>query len=161
MALLPALAGCAVSSPFAIQSTGAGPQRETSITLASAAEADSTRGHFARALEQAFAARSVRVAEGAPLLADFSATVSLAQSGVLRGKGDTVEASAEPDWIAAPRRPRRFDKCDAQRLRATLVVYDRANGAITYRGSGEGTDCAFDDGAIADLADRLVADAMR
>ncbi|MEO0463182.1 MAG: hypothetical protein AAF127_08630 [Pseudomonadota bacterium] len=101
------------------------------------------------------------MADDAPLLADYSMALGDAANGVLRGKGRYTEGKQEQDWITSPRRKRRFDKCEAQRLRGTLVLYDRASGQKVYRGSGEAVECEFGDAEIAALAQQLVDDAIR
>ncbi len=159
-ALLVPMAGCAVSQPLEITSTGSGMARGASVTITAEDDAASERGRFAKALQDALAARSSTQADDAPLIADFSIARTAAAGGVINGKGEAGQGKQAPDWIAAPRPDRRFDKCNAQRLRATLVLYDRANGAIVYRGSGMATECGFTDADIAALAHGLVDDAV-
>ncbi len=154
------LASCAVTEPLTITSTGgeSGLARGVAVALNMPDDPSSQRGRFAEALGEAMAARSVQIADDAPLLADISIARGDASGGVINGPGNP--ATSEQDWIATPRRDRRFDKCEAERLRATLVLYDRASGAIAYRGSGTATQCGFADADIAAMAQGLVDDAM-
>ncbi|MGB3469536.1 MAG: hypothetical protein WBA51_01785 [Erythrobacter sp.] len=159
------LASCAVATPLAITSTGPGIARGSSVAMTMPEQSQSERGRFSNALGKAMMARNVEVSEVEPdkkaeLLADFSVSITDASSGVLNGKGQYAEGEAEQDWITPPRRDRRFDKCEAKRLRATLVLFDANTGKMVYRGSGEATDCEFDDADLAALADRLVEDAL-
>ncbi len=155
------LASCAVTEPLAITSTGSGNglARGSSVVLGAPDDLSSERGRFAGALAKAMMARSVRIADDGALLADFSIARADASGGVMNGPGNS--AASEQDWIASPRRDRRFDKCEAERLRATLVLYDRAGGAIVYRGSGNATQCGFADADITALAQGLVDDAFQ
>ncbi len=130
------------------------------MAISSDDDTASERGRFAKALQDALAARSLTQADDAPLIADFSIARTAAAGGVAKGKGEAGKGKQAPDWIAAPRPDRRFDKCNAQRLRATLVLYDRASGAIVYRGSGVATECGFTDADLATLAQGLVDDAL-
>lgn len=154
------LAACAVATPLAITSTGAGMARGSAVALELPQDRMSERGRFSAALIKAMMERSVTLDDQAALLADFSMTTAPASGGVLKGTGANVEGEPEKDWIAAPRPGRRFDKCEAKRLRATLILYDRSSRNIVYRGSGEATDCAFDDADLAALASGLVEDAL-
>ena len=153
------LAACAVSSPLAISSTGEGAARGLSVTIEQPESASGLRGQFADALSAAFASQSVAVAKDSQLIADFSVSQAPAAAGVLSGKGDKPEIAPE-DWIAQPREKRRFDECEAQRLRATLVLYDRTTSTMVYRGTGSATECDFSEADFAAMADSLVKDAL-
>lgn len=160
LALAFGLSACAVSTPLAITSTGQGLGSTSSVSLDSQEQPSSDRSRFGAALRSAFESRSIGFSADAPVLADFSVSQGDASAGVLAGKGEDTEDPDQRDWIATPRRSRSFDKCEAQRLRATLVLYDRASGAIIYRGSGEATECDFGQAEMAAMADGLVADAL-
>jgi len=158
------LSACSVSSPLTIASSGAALAETRAIAIEEADEADTTRSQFADALASAFAQRAIAADPEARTLADFSLAMRDAEQGVLRGNGSegaNEGEDAEQDWIAAPRKARRFDECEAKQLRGTLVLLDRVTGTVVYRGSGEATECQFGEAQIADLAERLVADALR
>lgn len=155
------LSACSVSSPLTIASSGAALAETRAIAIEAADGADTTRSQFADALAAAFAQRAIAADPEARTLADFSLAMRDAEQGVLRGNGNGSEGEdAEQDWIAAPRKARRFDECEAKQLRGTLVLLDRATGKVIYRGSGEATECQFGEAQIAALAERLVADAL-
>lgn len=154
------LSACSVSSPLTIASSGAALAETRAIAIEEADRAYTTRSQFADALSAAFAQRAIAADPEARTLADFSLAMRDAEQGVLRGNGSEGE-DAEQDWIAAPRKARRFDECEAKQLRGTLVLLDRATGKVIYRGSGEATECQFGEAQIAALAERLVADALR
>lgn len=154
------VAACAVSSPLEITSTGPGLDRGQSVALSLPEDTESLRGRFAAALAQALEAEAVRIAPDAPILADFSVAQSVATAGVIRGEGQPIEGNEGQDWYAEPRKERTFDKCEAQRLRATFVLYDKATGELAYRGSGVAIECDFDAEALREFADGLVANAL-
>jgi len=164
------LASCAVAKPLAITSAGPGIARGSTVAITMPEQRLSERGRFSDALSKAMMARNVQVSEAPPsgverdkkaqLLADFSVSTTDASSGVLKGEGRYAEGEAEQDWITPPRRDRRFDECEAKRLRATLVLFDASTGEMVYRGSGEATDCEFDDAELTTLAGQLVEDAL-
>lgn len=153
-----AFGGCAVASPFALQSTGSGVSSRAVVAMHVDAKAGSDRARLAAALQKAFADRSVAVASDGPLLADYAVSVTSAEAGLTTSITATDESAIE--WQASPRKSRLFDVCEPQRLRATLVLLDRASGALIYRGEGEATDCSFSEAALDDVAKVLVADAL-
>ncbi len=149
-----ALSACAVAVPLTITSTDYGAAaRPGQIAIAAPDSGDQTlKARFAAALIDAFARQGLQSADTAPLLADYAVSVGSAEMGV-RGP------SAEPDdWITPPRKPRRFDKCKPKVLRGTLLLLNKTDGSVAYRGQGTATDCEFDDASLRVLADRLVAD---
>ncbi len=114
------------------------------------------RGAFGKALTEAFRENDVQVSGDGQLIADFALAERNAQSGV----ADPAASSSENViWTSQPRDRGLLDRCDARRVRATLVILDRASGEVTYRGVAEASDCAIDDEHITALARALVADA--
>ncbi|MEO1731377.1 MAG: hypothetical protein AAFR64_11630 [Pseudomonadota bacterium] len=158
------LSACSVSSPLAVSSSrpeaSAGLTAGAAIALETADNPSSLRGRFAAALSQEFADNAITLDPDAALLADFSIAQSDASGGILRGEGKAVENEEEQDWAAAPREDRTFDECEAQRLRASFVIYSRAQGTVTYRGTVEAIECRFDDATLAEFAASLVKDAL-
>ena len=158
------LSACSVSSPLAVSSSrpeaGASLSAGTAIALETDDSPGSLRGRFAAALTQVLADNAITLDTDAELLADFSIAQSDASGGILRGEGKAVENEEEQDWAATPREDRTFDECEAQRLRASFVIYSRAQGTVAYRGTGEAIECRFDDAALAEFAASLIKDAM-
>jgi hypothetical protein len=155
-----ALSACAVSSPLEIRSRGAGLQPGMPVSLVRPEEDTGLNARFASAVERALTDRSLVLVEDARFIADISVARRDASSGIIRGEGTRPVEGQEPDWLVRPRDKERFDKCKAQRLRATLVIYDRSNGSVAYRGSGQAIACGFDDSDLAEFAQNLVADAL-
>ena len=166
-----AWSACAVSSPIALTSTGEGlptrapvtlaPVTLASVTLAPAdSPTNSLNARFASAVEQAMADSAIAIAADARFIADLSVGQMPASAGIVQGEGAGNGGNEETDWLVRPREKRRFDKCDAQVLRATLVIYDRTTGSVAYRGSGQATECDFADADLAQMARALVADAL-
>lgn len=158
------LSACSVSTPLAVSSSrselGTGLTSGASIALVTVENPSSLKGRFAAALKQALANNSIAISDGAALLADYSIAQSNASGGILRGEGEKVESDEQQDWAAAPRPDGNFDECEAQRLRATFVVFSRTDGRVTYRGTSEAIECSFDNSALAEFAESLVKDAM-
>lgn len=156
-ALAVALAGCAVATPAQITSTqGAMP---TGVTVRMAAsEADgSLRSAFAAALEQSLQAHGVTIETGGAMIAEFGIGARDASAGVAN------PAVSTPDnivWESLPRESQWYDECEAIRLRATLVLLDRAEGTLAYRGVAESDVCSYSQADLRQLADVLVADAL-
>ena len=153
-----ALAGCAVATPLALESTGTGLPGGTTIAFSSDDKPGGDQARWGEALMRAFAARSLRVDATGRYLADYAVSFRDAEGGLTTS---TTAADAKSiDWQARPRKPHVLDGCDARRMRATLVLLDRESGAQVYRGEGEATACDFADGALDDVAEALVADAL-
>ena len=160
-ALAGLLSACAVSSPLQVTSNGAGAAPRSGVELPDLAEEPAEeRRAFANALQRALVAQSVRVAAESPLLAEYSFSIGEATGGTVAGKGDDVTAGAEPDWIAEPRNKHWLDRCDAQRMRGTLVLFSRTDGSIVYHGEASQIACSFSDEDITALSNALVADAF-
>lgn len=158
------LASCAVATPVAIQSSGPALSGDHAVELVVADELSPLHGQFASALAEAFARHDVDTGQGAPLIADFALSVSFAEAGVVaQNSADEAAPASEQDidWTAKPRSRRLFDKCDAQRARATLFIVDRTSGETVYRGEAEKIDCEIGKGAVSELAASLVDDAAR
>jgi hypothetical protein len=152
------LAGCAVATPFALDSTGQGVPARAVVALPAEAAAGSDQARLAAALQRAFSANAVSTAKDGRYLADFAVSLRDAAGG-LTTSTEAVDEQAI-DWQAHPRNRRLLDGCTAQRMRATLVLFDRQSGEMVYRGQGEATDCGFSDEAMDEVASALVADAL-
>ncbi len=154
------LASCAVSTPIEVHSiTATAVDQPAQIAIALSEGGDEAlKTRFAAALIGSFADRGISVAEDGILVADYALSISPAEIGVQNAEARDNPSTKQAEWIALPRSPRRFDKCEALSLRGTLFLLDRTTGTAAYRGRGHATDCEFDDAAIRELADRLVAD---
>ena len=155
------LAACSVSSPLAITSTGDGVEQGSRLSLIIPQDAAPLETRFAAAVERALSSQSIGLADKSTLIAEITAAQSEASSGFLGGDWAQAVDEDNQDWIARPRRDRPLDRCKAQRLRATLTVYDSATGTLAYRGSGEAIECSFEEQALVEFAEELVADALR
>lgn len=153
------LSGCAVATPISVTSIGQGADQSQPLLLASDDTDTGLRAEFRAALAQALADHGFTQADTASQLADFSVSVRAADGGLTTKEGEAKSAD-QVNWTAEPKNSDWLDKCEPQRIRATLVIYDRANGDVRYRGEGEAIDCRFDAPFIRALADRLVRDAL-
>jgi hypothetical protein len=150
------LGACSVAQPLDMQSVSKNLMRGGLSLTVEQADAGTDRGRFGGALRDAFAMQGMASTPGGGLIADYAYALTDASAGVANGE----IKSGEIDWISAPRDSRRFDKCDAKRMRGTLVLFDRATGAQVYRGSASRIDCAFAAADMAEMAQALVKDAM-
>ena len=152
------LSGCAVSVPLTINSaTDESAARPAQIAIAMPDDSDETlKARFASALASAFDGQGITAGQDGALIADYSVSIASAEMG-LRGADPSSDPGSD-GWIATPREPRRFDECDAMMMRGTLLLLDRADSSIAYRGQGTAIECEFDDAAVRDMADQLVAD---
>lgn len=122
-------------------------------------DAPQLKTRFADALIAAMSGSGVARSENGGLIADYSVSIRSAELGVQASSGQSGSDGVNaPDWISQPRPPKRFDQCEAQVLRGSLLLLDRATGAAAYRGTGTITDCEFGEEALRALADGLVAD---
>ena len=156
-----ALCACSVSSPLAITSTGEGLERGASVAFAAVEDPAPLEARFRLVMEDTLASQSILLSDRANLIAQISAAQSDASSGLLSGDWAATIDEDDQNWIAQPRPDRPLDRCNAQRLRATLTIYDRATGEVVYRGASEAIECSFGDEALDAFAQGLVADAMR
>lgn len=152
-----ALAGCAVYQPASIQSPTTAALVVSSVEMPEVEQDGSLRSQWSSALEQSLRAQSINVQDGAPYIADFALAVREADTGI----AETTSKADQINWQSAPREGRFLDECSAKKLRGTLVLFDRTNGAITYRGESESDDCKFDRAALDAMASQLVADLVK
>lgn len=151
---------CSVSSPLVVRSNvsdGLSPNAQIAIARVEGGGAPLAR-QFVDALTAALEARSIEISPEGGLIADYAVAAGPAEIGLREtGRALAVPTSA-PEWIAAPRPRKRFDECDAQQLRGTLLLIDRSTGQTLYRGQGAATECEFGEDHIRELAEKLVAD---
>lgn len=155
-----ALGACTVSTPLTIESSGnrAG-MRDVSVALAIPDTQEAAiRRDFATALSNALGDQNVTLSDSGELLADFAIANGSASVGVQLKPDPQAGEADQTRWISTPRRPKRFDECDAQVLRGTLVLIGRADGGIVYRGKAAMTECEFSKADIDILAQALVED---
>lgn len=131
------------------------------VSFARPKESNGISARFATALAEALQNNGIALADDAELVADTSIAQSDALSGIVRGEGAQAASAENQDWLVEPRERGRFDKCSAQRLRATFVLYSRTTGSVVYRGSGEAVECDFGDTDLDIFAQALVADALK
>lgn len=159
-AALLCVSACAVSAPVTVRSTlGDNARAPSSVALALPDEAGGTMKHqFGAALQSAFGEQGVAISQDAGLIADYAISMGPADIGVQRPQDPQKRLESDPEWIAPPRRARRFDECEAQEMRGTLLILNRAQNAVAYRGQGTVVECGFEDQHFRELAAGLVAD---
>lgn len=159
---LPLIAGCAVHSEPAIQTSmgNAAGMREVALL-----EGDSDQGlrtNFAQRLEIAFRVRGVPANPESEILGDFAVSAMPANMSIATSKPQAVNTGASQSVTiqSAPRRERLIDGCDAVRYRATLVLFNRSSGERVHRAQGESHGCVDDAAPLNELANLLVRDAL-
>jgi len=144
-----ALGACSVAGPLAVRSTvgdvaaSSVPGNAAQISVAlDQVEGDTLNAQFGRSLHGAMSNHGIAMATDGELIADFALSKGSAAIGVQEPQDQSERLENPPVWI----------------LRGTLLLIDRASGAVAYRGKGTLVDCDFDDAAIGALANGLVAD---
>ena len=152
-----AISACAIRTPGSLSSSDVTVGSVSAIEFPAIDATDTLRARWAFALTSSFAKESVSRSPEAPFIADFALSIRPAVTGI----AITGEETATIDWQSRPRKVNPFDKCKAQRARGTLAVFRRSDGIMIYRGEVEADSCDFDDSSLSNLADRLVADALK
>ncbi|KLI62811.1 hypothetical protein [Aurantiacibacter marinus] len=111
---------------------------------------------FGQILAEKLPGHSILLTDTAPVIAEFAISARDAGGGLADPAASTGDTVA---WESRPRNRGRFDNCEAQRLRATLLLVSRVDGSVVYRGVGESETCAAGGQEMADLADILISDA--
>lgn len=151
------LAGCAVTEPLSLESIAKGVPRSVTVALiVESGDAGTQRGVFGLALAKSFADNAFAINPSALLVADYAIAVSGADAGMANSE---LQAN-EVDWLSEPRKERRFDECEAKRLRGSLALFNRETGAQVYRGSASQIGCDFSDQDVSEMAQALVRDAL-
>jgi hypothetical protein len=160
-ALAALVSACSVSAPLSLESTGTIRETSESVFIAMSTEdATPNRATFGGALIKAFAQNSFSTSDEGNLIVDFGVSISDAKTGLIGGEVQTGKPDQDQTWLAAARSDRDFDKCDAQRMRGTLVLIDRTTGTTLYRGSATRVECNFSDRDLETMAEALVEDAI-
>lgn len=156
-----ALSACSVTEPPVLRSTGQMAGNGAGITLADAGGRGGRHAVLRAALEREFALYGIRMEPGRTVQGDYALAIAPARNGLAEAGGDGAPAAADgPDWRAEPRRRRFLENCEAQRVRATLLLLNATDGGVTYRGEAEQVVCDVTDATIDDLAVALARDAM-
>ncbi|MEP5939244.1 MAG: hypothetical protein ABJ239_13040 [Erythrobacter sp.] len=120
----------------------------------SEADATPSRDRFRAALQAKLAASSISLSENAEWVADYSLSRIAADSALY--EGEAGQGQAEPEPIVIVRAKSWKDNCEADRARASLAVYGRANGALVQRATAEAILCREDELPFDELANALV-----
>ena len=152
--LVLALCACNVATPPRIASTGMAGDH--AIAFVRPEGAVGLRANFAESLSDGLRDSGVTLSADGPLIADFS----IAKRDAREGLADPAaqQEGVAVNWDSAPRNRRIFDRCSAERLRATLVLFDRTDGSVAWRGSGELEACTIGKAQVEAMANALVAD---
>ncbi len=150
------LAGCSVQSPPVLRtSAGTAPSSITQIHVIEPDADQTQRGQFYAAVTQELQRRGVEQSETASLVADLAISVTPGPVGVFASEAGKTDK--EPDQLTTTRKSRWYDACEAVRVEASLVAYNRADGALQKTSKAEGFMCENGKPPFGDLA-RLLAD---
>ena len=160
LALSSLLVGCVVHSPATIQ------QREGSaanvnvrtITLLESEGDQGLRTNFRNHLHRAFAEHAVSQDDAAEIIGDFAISSMPSEMALISSSADAGKAVTEAKSSA--RRAYLLDNCPAKRFRASLILFQRGSGEPIYRAESEAQGCINDPVPLAELADKLVDDAL-
>lgn len=152
------LSACSVSTAPLIERTGPGISTSTTVTL-TGASGTPTQDKFRAALERHFASYGIPVSNSGALVVDYSMSARPAEIGLATTRPDPVAGTAV-DYVSIPREDEFLQECRPQRLRATMVIFDRGSGSLQYRGVREITLCDISATSIEEMAAELVKDAQ-
>lgn len=147
------LSACAVATPPTITASQANAVDVRQVELLGQAQEEGLRSQFKGELVRSFETRGVTVEKGAGFIADFSVSQRSAELGTQAFKQDQAEeqpprSDYRSNWL---------NKCKADRVSASLVVYARDNGRVKAKSSGEFLACPGDLSQLGDLAQLLVS----
>ncbi|MEM8724097.1 MAG: hypothetical protein AAGE86_01105 [Pseudomonadota bacterium] len=153
------MAGCAVQSPPVLTSSvGQAPSAIARIHLIEPDAEQAQRGALFAAMVQELRGRGVELSEDADAVADIAISVSPSPVGLYASEAG--KSDEEPEALATTRKRRWYDACEAVRVQATLVVYNRADGALRKSSKAESMDCDDGEPPIAELAALLADDLL-
>ena len=153
------LAACSVQTPPTIRtSAGAAPSAVSELYLIEPESEQAQRAQFHSAITRKLQERGVNLSEGAALVADLAVSVSPSPVGIFASEAGKTDA--EPVSVATTRERRWFDACEAVRVQATLVLYNRADGTQMKSSKAESMGCANAEAPVDEIAALLVDDLL-
>lgn len=154
--LLATASGCVVRTPPITSASNAISTKFESVKFVEVEEETANRASFQQALIGSLEARGVSQTSTASHVADFALAKHDAQMSLRTGTvtGETFSNVVEP------RKGHWLDQCKAERVRATLALYNAASGELEARSSAQSTICAGDTVAYRDIADVLVSEVL-
>lgn len=153
-AALISLPACSINSAPLIERTGSGISGTSTVALVGASETP-TQSTFRMALERHFSSYGITLSNAGTFVVDYSISARPAEIGLATAKSDEI------DYISIPRDREFLQECGPQRLRATMVIFDRVTGSLQYRGVREINLCDVSATSIEEMAAELVKDAQR
>lgn len=152
------LVGCAVAeAPMITSSAGSVGDMKTVSVIEGDAE-QLGRMEFANELGAAFQQRGIARAENGDYIADFSVGAVGGQVWVALDEGK--EKDAAPLSLATETKSSIFDKCEKQRVRASLALFERASGELVGKNDAQAIICAGAELPMKELAELLVSDVL-
>lgn len=153
---VPGLAACSVAGVPIVQSTGEGIPPSASITIAEPREGSSYEAELSSALAAALQKRSFTVSDNGSYYLQYGAALRPSSIGVLSAGEDT-----EVKTVSDDRKKLLLDNCEAQRMRITVTVLDRASGAAVHNSTVDVDDCGFSESQAAGMASEIAGTLTR
>lgn len=153
------LAACSVQSPPTIRtSVGTAPTAISTIHLVQPESDRTQRAAFHSSVVQALSDRGISISDSAPYVGDLAMSVSPSPVGLYVSEAGKTDA--EPSPMATTRETRWYDACEAVRIQASLVLFDRSNGTQLKSSEAESIACADADPPMEEIAALLVEDLL-
>lgn len=148
------LSGCSLAGNPSLEGYGPGLSKTDSVSLHSSGNG-SYHTAYKEALEQSFRGRGFSIATDGRYVADFAISARASNSAIAVVKDTDQEVA----YVSAARKRKFLQECDGERLRATLIVFDRSDSSVAFRGMRESDVCEVTETAVSVMADELVASA--
>lgn len=153
---LPAmLSACSLTGNPSLERYGPGLDSSASISLHSLGQS-SFHTAYKEALERSFHSKGFSLTRDSKYIADFAISARASDSAIAVVK----DTSQEIDYVSSSRERKFLQECDGKRLRATLIVFDRSDGSVAFRGIRESDVCEVTENAVSLMADELVTGAV-
>lgn len=149
------LSACSLAGNPSFEGYGPGLKTAASVSFHRAGDG-AHHTVYKQALERSFLGKGYSIAKDSTYVADFAISARSSDSAI------AVVKDTDPDvaYVSAARERRFLQECDGERLRATLIVFDRSDGSLAFRGMRETDLCEVTEAAISAMADELVASAV-
>lgn len=162
LVLTPLVAGCAVYSAPAIKDRTGKVAGLKEIAILAGDKDGKLRNRFREELQASFGSNGVKSVDTAETIGDFAISIIPADATIASSKAG-IAKPATPSDINIKSEPRRsyiFDGCEAVRIRASLVLFDRASGNLLQRSEGTADGCKGETPPTQELAELLARNVL-
>ncbi len=153
------LAACSVQTPPGIRtSVGSTPTPISSIHLIEPESEQAQRTQLHAAIARQLRDRGVALSQDANIVADLAVSMSPSPVGIYASEAGQTDT--EPASMATTRERRWYDACEAVRLQASLVLFNRESGVQMKTSKAESMGCAEAEPPVDEIAALLVEDLL-